>query len=184
MTNQRNNLGDNIGRDQHNTTYQINRSKMVHTRLKELFVLFEKEEKENATIQNIIADLERLTTPATSEVKGIEQKLTEGGRLSIIDYALETKEQYNMILTKYTFFESAQKINVYLLALVKSYYMRFVYPLVCNGADDIVINEIIVEKIVNPILESLEGDTMGFTAAHIDGMIYHLTGNCHMKWTK
>lgn len=182
MTNQHNESGPNISGNQY--VYNINRSKIAHAKLKELFVLFEKEERENIRIQGIMDDLERLTEPATSAVKGVEQKLTEGGRINIIDYALETKEVYNKLLTKYTFFESAQKINVYLLALVKSYYMKFVYPHICNGTSDEMIDEIISEKIFHPILEALEGDTMGFTAEHIDGMIYFLTGNCHIKWTK
>jgi hypothetical protein len=182
MTNQKNLNGDNVGGNKN--TYYSNYPTANHSRLKELFKLLEEEQKENIQVQDIISDLERFTLPIVHEVKGLERKLEESGRFSIIEYALETKELYSKKLVLYTFFESAQKVNVYLLALVKSYYMRSIYPLVCDeNVSESHINDMILDKIINPILGSLEGDCMGFTAEHIDGMIYYLTGNCHIKWT-
>ena len=81
------------------------------------------------------------------------------------------------------FSEVAQKINVYLLAAVRSYYMLEIYPRICNNEDQMTINSLISEKIINPLIVELGDNLFDFTHEDILGMLYFLTGNCHIKWT-
>ena len=112
----------------------------------------------------------------------LEQKLINGKRETIIDYAMDCKDYYARKLYRYEFYESAQKINVYLLALVESYYHDSIFPLIKQGLSEPEIGKLVQDKIINPLLAELDGDTLGFSAKDIQGMLYLLTGNCHIKW--
>lgn len=174
--------GRDINKPQTTINYQIPSVRI--SKIKELFAKYEYEKKNDLKFQQIIEDLEHFTTPRLNEtVVGIEEKLTAAKRGAYIEYALEVKERYAKKLTIHEMFESSQLINVYLLALVKSCFMNHVYPLIVQKADDIAIGNSIQNHILNPLLQQLEGDTLGFTSEDITGMLYFLTGNCHVKWT-
>lgn len=177
---QNNRSGDNIGGNK--LVFQTTNSR--HAKLKELFKKYEYEKENNIQLQHIFSDLEHYMSSRDVEIIGLEEKMKRGGRENLIDYAMEVKEFYSKKLVRNQFYESAQKINVYLLALVKTYYMTNIYPQVCKGADEILINQLITDKITNPLLDALEGDTLGFNSEDIQGMLYYLTGNCHIRWNK
>jgi hypothetical protein len=155
------------------------------SRITLLYEKLEDEIKNDIKIDRIIDDLQHFQQARTNEdVIGIEAKLKAGERENFIDYALDAKEYYTKKIWKYQLYESAQKINVYLLALVQTYFVNKIYPLICRNEDPILINELVVEKIVNPLLDELADDTLGFSSKDIEGMLYFLTGNCHIKWNK
>lgn len=176
---------DLAGRDINKTSYTVTSAPLQkHNKLKELFRAFEYEKDNNIQFREFIDELEHFTTPKVETVIGLDAKLKNGNRDTIIDFAKDVKEMYTKKLFKYQFYQSAQKINVYLLGLTWQYFMTSVYPLVCNGVPDNVINDAIKNSIIDPLLEALDGDTLGFQPHDISGMIYFLTGNCHIKWTK
>ena len=173
--------GGNIDKSQ-STTFNYHSTGVRISKIKELFAKYEFEKKNNIQFKQIVGELEHYITPRLNEpVIGIEGKLRAGNRTAYIEYALEVKELYAKKLTLHEMFESSQLVHVYLLALVKSNYMNHVYPLVLQGADDLAINNAIHHHILNPLLEQLDGDTLGFTSEDIIGMLYFLTGNCHLK---
>lgn len=175
--------GGNINKP--STIFNYNSPSVRISKIKELFARYEQEKQSNVQFKQIVAELQHYTTPLQNEtVIGIEGKLTAANRDAYIEYALEVKEHYAKKLTIHEMYESSQLINVYLLALVKSKYMHQVYPLVIRNEDDLTINNAIDTHILNPLLEQLEGDTLGFTSEDIIGMLYFLTGNCHIKWSK
>jgi hypothetical protein len=186
-TSQDGNTAENIaGRDiNDNRTFHFSSlSSAKHKKLKDLFEKFEHEKKNNIQLNEIIDDLLHYTTPKAEIVVGLEAKLRAANRDGQIEFAKEVKEKYAKKLTKYQFFMSAQKINVYLLGLVWTYFMQAVYPMICNGESEEKINSAINSLIIEPLLEALDGDTMEFNPPEIFGMIYFLTGNCHIKWVK
>lgn len=182
-TTQTGNRADDIaGRDIHKKIYNFESIKVNHEKLKTLFDKIEEERKSNVTLNQFIEELERYTKPRTGTVKGLKEKFEESSRLNFLDYAMEAKETYSKFLLKNQFLKSAQEVNVYLLALVRSYYNNQIYPVILEGADQSVIGNLLVEKIVEPMLSHLKEDTLGFNAEHIDGMIYYLTGHCFLEW--
>jgi len=182
-TTQSGNTAENIaGRDINIKTYNFEAIKVSYDKLSQLFAKIEEERKSNAPLNQFIEELERFTKPKSGVVKTLEQKLTEGEMQSFIEYALDAKETYSKFLMKHQFLKSAQEINVYLLALVRTYFNHQIYPVIQSGADQAAIGNLIVKNIVEPILAQLKEDTLGFTAEHIDGMLYFLTGNCYLEW--
>jgi hypothetical protein len=73
---------------------------------------------------------------------------------------------------------------VHLLALVESYFENEIRPQISLGKTSEEIKTLIQQLIVIPLLLELEENLLGFNASDINGMLYFLTGNCHIKWTK
>ena len=96
--------------------------------------------------------------------------------------AIELKEAYAKKLEKNKFFESAQRINVYLLGFARTQFIVNVYPAIRCGSSDEKVNMLMNQFVINPMLSMLEGDTYGFTPEDIYGILYFLTGNCFIKW--
>jgi hypothetical protein len=101
--------------------------------------------------------------------------------------ATRRKEKYAKRLEQNKFFESAQWIDSQLFAKIKIEFESHIEPLINNGIPkDEIIKEVAV-KIVNPVLELIntEGENdeyLNYNAEDIFGMIYYLTGQCHINW--
>jgi hypothetical protein len=154
-------------------------------RLSSLFEKLNSEFANNEEIVGWIDDLYRYTVQR--DVIGLEQKLLEGERKDLIDDAIWLKEEYYKKLTKYQLYQSAQKIQAHLLASILERFRNKIYPLIVSEADDLTVSSAISNEIVNPLVtlieqEGLEDNILGFSATDIEGMIYYLTGRCHIKW--
>lgn len=145
------------------------------------------QEIESHTTQDIIDDLLDYKTKLDGS-KGLEEKLTDGGfPQSDIDWALRKKEQYAKKATKYECYPAAQKINLLLFADIKSRFDSFITPMIRRGepVDSVMqgIRVIIVGSIMQMLNENGSHDEdLNYTADHIYGMLYYLTGMCHINW--
>lgn len=175
--------GDMAGRDVIKNYTYYSSSHSIST-LESLYRRFEDEKRTNPALKEFIDGLDYYNKPIDGNVLGVEQKLKDGKHESFVEFALLKKEQYHKLLYRYQFSEVAQKINFHLLGLVESYFMTYIYPKICDGRSTEEIQNTIQERIINPLLDQLGENTLGFSAGDIQGMIYFLTGNCHLKWTK
>lgn len=57
-----------------------------------------------------------------------------------------------------------------------------VYTLICNNAPQENIDKLITERIINPVKQELGINLFKYDEEDIMGMIFFLTGNCHIKW--
>lgn len=119
---------------------------------------------------------------------GMEQKLIDGGfRQDRIMEALKQKEFYAKKAMRFDSYPSAQRIFLLLFARIKNEFNTSIFPLIEKQQHLNVVMEALRHKIVNPIMAMLEaGGThdqyLNFTEDHIYGMIYYLTGMCHLNW--
>lgn len=120
------------------------------------------------------------------DVIGLEQKLIDGNLDYLYEDASILKDAYTRKLYRYQLYDSAQEIHVFILGIICEKFRNLVYPLLRKNIDQSIISEIISTKIVDPIMKTIleQGcnDIMGLSAKDIDGMIYFLTGRCHIKW--
>lgn len=173
-------LGDQVGRDK-NVHYHLPLEKP--SRMARLVEKFRKERENNKEIQSQIEKLKHFTTAVENEeVKGLEPKLIEGNQAALVDFACQCKELFAKKLAQYQFSEAAQEIHAYLLASVFQRYHLHVYPLVKSNKPAEEISRVIQEHIIRPINETLEDNVLDFYEDEILGMLYFLTGNCHIKW--
>ena len=169
---------DVIGRDRIENHYYKKK-----TSLSKLFQKLEYAKEHNLKVKEIIEDLKYYSANIPDEkIIGLENKLEAGKRIDFLDYALKAKEFYARKLYKNEFFEAEQEINVFLLALVENYFQDLIYPLIKKGISDKDLKTAIHESIIVPLLNELEDDTLGFYGIDIAGMLYFLTGKCHIKW--
>jgi hypothetical protein len=117
-----------------------------------------------------------------------ETKLYDGGfNENEVISAIRRKEKYAKRLQLNRFFESAQWIDSQLFAKIKMNFEAFVLPLINNGSSKNEVLKEVVIKVVQPILDliNLEGEddeVLNYNADDIFGMVYYLTGQCHLNW--
>lgn len=152
--------------------------------LKELYKRFEEERKNNVQFNEVLEELDVFQRQKSNEkVVGLEAKLKAGNKTDeLIEMAMELKETYSKKLERNKFFESAQRINAYLLGYARTQFVTYVYPSIKDGSSDEKVNVLMNQYVIQPMLGMLEGDTYGFTPQDIHGILYFLTGNCFIKW--
>jgi len=165
----------------------INKTIVVPTDSKYLAELYKRLQAEiegNAQVRELIEDLEHYASRIPGDVIGLEAKLTNGQRTDLLDFAARTKERFSKKLLKYQFFESAQKIYLFLLAEVYTRYRNTVYPLIQSNQPPAAVTQAIQGQIIDPIEKMLGQNMLDMCSDEINGILYFLTGNCHIKWTK
>lgn len=144
-------------------------------------------EIENNTTIDIIEGLLAYKT-ILDGTKGLDEKLKDGGfSQSAIDDARRQKELYAKKATQYECYPSAQQINLLLFARIKNEFNVYILPLIKDRVCVDIIMRKIYEQIVNPIMDLLDAhgrhdEYLHYTSDHIYGMIYYLTGMCHLNW--
>lgn len=154
-----------------------------------LSATFERLEQEilNNTTQEVIDELLMYTTKLDG-TKGLEEKLQDGGfQKMFIQKAIIQKEMYAKRATKYECYPAAQEIILSLFARIKNEFDVRIYPMIITGVDVPLIMQEVHKQIVSPILQMIETNgandqSLYFNMDHIYGMIYYLTGMCHLNW--
>lgn len=154
-----------------------------------LSATFERLEQEilNNTRKEVIDELLLYTTKLDG-TKGLEEKLQDGGfHKMFIQKAIIQKEMYAKRATKYECYPAAQEIILSLFARIKNEFDVRIYPMIIKGADVPSIMQEVHKQIVSPILQMIEmnganDQSLYFNMDHIYGMIYYLTGMCHLNW--
>lgn len=152
--------------------------------MKSLLHKFKTGSASSEQMQDFIEDLDYYNNKRVDDVVGLEAKLEAGNRKHFLWVAANFKDRFHKLMYKYQFSEAAQKILLHLLAEVESRFLTEVYPMICNNEPEEKINMIITERLVGPVKDELDENLLGITANHIHGMVYFLTGNCHIKWAK
>jgi hypothetical protein len=154
------------------------------TKLSKLFDRLDQEFNNNKVIDLINDDLQRYITPR--DPVDLEQKLMDAGKDYLYDDAIWLKQEYAKKLRKYVLYEPAQQIHAFLLSIVIEKFRNIIYPMFREKKSDADIMMVVSDQIVKPILKTIseEGcnDIMGLCSADIEGMVYYLTGRCHLKW--
>lgn len=145
---------------------------------------FKKERESDILFNSMIERLQAFCDKADEgdKIIGLEEKLLSGNYANYLAFAQKTKEQFSKKLTKYQFSESAQKILAYLLAEIYSLFNNHVYPLIQTGESQAVVLSAIQDKLIHPVKEMLEENVLEIFSDEINGALYFLTGNCHIKW--
>jgi hypothetical protein len=175
--------GDFTGRDRTEFHFSTKSEQTIY--LRELYDKFALEKKEDAQFREICEELNYfITQNGNEEIIGLEDKLKAGNRHSMIEYAKQAKERFHkkLFLTS-QYSDIAQTINVHILAKVKTAFLLQVYSVITEGQSVQVINTLLDEKIIKPLMTELGINIFNYTEQDIMGMIFFLTGNCHIKWT-
>jgi hypothetical protein len=84
-------------------------------------------------------------------------------------------------------FLSQQRIDVDIFSFIDNNFDTYVFPKIRAKETKEIIKQCLMEKIIQPIIELLnrEGECdeyLNYNENDIFGMVYFLTGKCHLNW--
>ena len=156
-------------------------------RLTKWYERLEEEARNNVRIQRKLGDLRRYHTRLPKTI-GLEAKLQDAGfGRTEITSALRSKQAFSKKSMRYQYFESAQRIDDYLFAKVCHLFDIYVMPLIREGKPLDIIRRAAYEQVVGPVVEEVnthsgEDSCLTYNVDDIYGMLYYLTGKCHINW--
>jgi hypothetical protein len=121
---------------------------------------------------------------ADGDIRPLAQKLTESDRVDTILLGEELKERVTKTILRFQTSRAAQELVSYVLAQLYGRFMFEVRPSIQAGASRITVDALISEKVIGVTLDELENNVLGLTRLDIIGLVYFLTGNCHIRWDK
>ena len=136
-------------------------------------------------LEIIIEELAEYTTARPDrEIVGVEAKLTAGGREDIIDNAVYLKNVFERRLAKKQLSRVEQHVYAHVLAMIETTFNQYVRPLIVQGSGKDVIDAAVQEKIFDPVYKAIVSFDATITSRHVAGMLYFLTGKCHLMWSQ
>lgn len=114
---------------------------------------------------------------------GLENKLIRGGRQDLIPHAMKLKESFAKALTREQLAPSIQNAYAHILACINSTFLHKIKPMINIKTPNAFIDNEIFEQIIKHIYNQLSDITeLNLTMDDISGMLYFLTGKCHINW--
>jgi hypothetical protein len=118
------------------------------------------------------------------DVRGLAAKLIEGQRDDLVHWAEQLKEKMFMRIMRFQTSPAAQDIFAYVMADLHTRFQLEVRPYIQKNADRTVIDSLVQERVIQPVLTSLEDNVLTLSAADLLGLIFYMCGNCHIRWDK
>lgn len=175
--------GDVVGGNKYSPTYVFTGpvSQITHLSLE-----YEKElESCSKAISEFLPELKHYMSAVTSEqVQGLEEKLLDADRREQILDASRQKELFAKHLHKHATSRAAQRIFLYLLGELLYRFRAYVKPRIDEEAPKPDIDRAVFEEVISPAIQSLDRNVLSLYHEEIWGMVYYLTGNCHIRWSK
>ena len=143
------------------------------------------EEKEyDQEFKELIPELQHyMKSVDVKAVIGLEEKLKMAGKLDEMESAARQKELVAKRLNRHSTSRAAQKIYTYVLGEILSRFNAHIKPLISKEEPDDVIGAAVFEYVLKPTMHALEHNVLDLFWEDMWGLVYYLTGNCHIKWT-
>lgn len=130
-----------------------------------------------------LADYELYTSSVDEDARlDLREKLRLGSRAYEIPRAIRMKEDFAKRLARNQLQPSATRRYIKLLAEVESRFNSHVFPQIIGGASQAEISALVRHWISDPMLTAAPHDDL-LNNGVIDGMIFYLTGLCHIRWS-
>lgn len=152
--------------------------------LKALIDKIVEECNEDLELSGFISELNDyiIVNPRRSIV-GLENKLNISGRSSFIDNGITLKDRFSRKLYKNQLSLSSQTIYLHVLAYISKTFRHKIKPLLIAEASDLDLQNAIFSDIVDHIYDQIADPTVNLTMEDIEGMLYFLSGQCHLDWS-
>jgi hypothetical protein len=147
-----------------------------------LIVRYKTETENDQKVKRLIEQLQKWHERPPGDVMGLEEKLRRGNRPDMIDFAMLAKERFARALGRHEYSPAAQEIYAYLLAQMWVIFSELIFTKISQGASPEAVNLALLNEVYPRIEILLEDNPLGIDPAEIRGMLFWLTGNCHVKW--
>ncbi|MCR4469740.1 ABC-three component system protein [Burkholderia sp. SCN-KJ] len=130
------------------------------------------------------AKLEHYMSAVTEgDVRGLAEKLRESGRDDLLLLAMDLKQRAAKSIMKHQTSRTAQRIFTIILTELHSKFTLLVTPVIQQGSDRVAVDQCI-NAIVQTIQNMLGENVLEIDAMDLQGLLYFLAGNCHIRWDK
>ncbi len=153
------------------------------TQMRHLIDRLKQEREGDAKFTETLEILMRYIMPPTGEtVDGLETKLRVAGQDCLFDFASRTKEYFSKKLFENQFSLAGQEILAFLLAEIYTRFQKHVVPAIQMGQPIEVVNRLVQSHVIDDVQRLLGENPLRLYSEEVNGMLYYLTGNCHIKW--
>ncbi|MOA41785.1 hypothetical protein D3C78_1637840 [compost metagenome] len=102
----------------------------------------------------------------------------------MLEVAIERKDAFAKRLMKSQLNRRRQAIFLYILQKISFGFEESIRPLIKQGVPNDVIDGVILNGIVDTIYREVMAEDFTIDQYMISGMLYFLTGKCHLIWEK
>lgn len=182
--------GNVVGRDLHDHSTQIINNYVPPViyrqdhRLRELVEAHEKEIQKDEQYREFSSQLNNfLERKVEGKLRDLGQKLTDGNRDFLLDYAMDVKERVSKKIMRFSHYKSAQELYTYIITNIRATFLHEISPRIKSGDfKSYQISDLVEEKIIQPVLDSVHGCSLNIDKDELYGLLYILTGNCYIEW--
>ncbi|MEY0629775.1 ABC-three component system protein, partial [Providencia rettgeri] len=82
----------------------------------------------------------------------------------------------------FQFSSSEEVIYYHCLSKINSSFTHYIKPLFKNTVNNDIVDRVIYDRIVEPLYEEVSEVNAAISTELIRGMIFFLTGKCHIRW--
>lgn len=137
----------------------------------------------DAEYRYMLDQLQEYLTPRPGrKIVGLEEKLREGDRLDLLEDALYLENKFSRRVSKNQFSTTEEVIYCHCLSKINSSFAHHIKPLFKNPVNTAIIDRVIFDRIVEPLYEEVSEVSTAVSFELIRGMIFFLTGKCHIRW--
>jgi hypothetical protein len=172
--------GDQAGRDVNKPTFIY---QSAATPMARMIAKYRVETSNDREVKQTIERLQRWFR-SEGDVIGLDEKLRLGEREDLIALAIEAKDRFSKCLLRHEYSPAAQEIYAFLLAKTYQIFVSIIHPHICRGATAAEIDKLLVSEVYDKVEVLLEDNPLEIMPEEVMGMLYWLTGNCHLKWAK
>ncbi len=140
---------------------------------------------EDEKLVDLIEELtDYVTNHPTREIIGLENKLRNGQRDDLLDRATLLKNRFERRVAKQQMSLAEQQVYAQILSTISTVWHHKIKPLIDIDTSKTTIDKVIQEELIEPVHKAIvRYDTIA-TMELVSGMLYFLTGKCHLIWNK
>lgn len=142
---------------------------------------YEEEVKTGNITQEFIDELTHYKS-INSEIRSLATKLDDAGFPFMLNEAERLKELVSRLIVKNQHYRSAQKIITLILAEAESIFNCEIKPNLASGMTEADVKKLFRDKLEVKVVNMLGSNVLEIYNRQIAGVIYFLTGNCHLEW--
>jgi hypothetical protein len=117
------------------------------------------------------------------EIIGLKNKLQRANMGSLIDDATYLKNNAITKVARYQLQSHKAAVHNYIYGKINEIFNAQIAPLIREGLQAHDINQFISQMIIQPLADEICIADPTINSDTIRGMLYILTGNCHLTWT-
>ncbi len=140
------------------------------------------EEKSNQQVTYVIIDELTHYSNENYDIRDLTEKLEDAGFGYLVDAGEELKEEVSKLIIRNQHYKSAQKIITYLLAEVESIFNANIKNRLFDVREEAALKLLFRTHLEKEIQAHLGDNVLEIFNRQINGMVYFLTGNCHLEW--